>query len=124
MASVVTRRLRVTFCTESTPRNSVHWSLRGHAGIELDLAEGGFVAGDILLKQAQQCFRLLWTEINALKIADFDLGLGLLLQCPENQEKVPYVDPHLHAICVVFAIIGIVGQLYVWLWRISHKAKV
>ena len=102
----------------------MHRALRSHPRIEFDLAEGGFVTGDILLKQTQQRLGLLRTEINALKIADFDLGLSLLLQCPENQEKVPYIYPHLHAVCVVLTIIGVVGQLYVWLWRISHKAKV
>src|SRR5580698_3868009 len=81
-------------------------SLRPHARVELDLAEGALVAGDILLQEAEQRLRLLRAQVDALKVLDFDLLLGLLLQGSEDEEKIPDVDPHLHAVGVVLAIVG------------------
>jgi hypothetical protein len=73
--------------------------------IQLDLTEGGFVAGDVLLQDGHQRLRLLRTEIDALKVPHIHLALGLLLQSSEYEEEIPHVDPHLDAIRVILPVV-------------------
>src|SRR5437016_14537959 len=75
-----------------------------HTWIELDFPEGAFVAGNILLQQPQQRLRLLRAQINPLEIADLDLRFTLLLQRAENEEKVPDVHPHRHAVRIILSV--------------------
>jgi len=82
----------------------VHWPGRCHSRIQLYLSKGAFVAGDILLQQSQQRLRLLRAQINPLEISDFDLRLSLLLQRAEDEEEVPYVHAHLHAVRIILAV--------------------
>jgi hypothetical protein len=84
----------------------MHRPGRIHARIEFDLAKRAFVSGNILLQEAKQRLGLLRTQVDALKILDFNLALALLLKRSENQEEIPDVDSHLHAVGVGFAIIG------------------
>src|SRR5579862_5790326 len=79
--------------------------------IELDLAKGIFVVHQVLLQDGVQRLGLLRTQVHALKIAHVHASFVLLLQRPEHQKKVPDVDPHLHAIGVVLAVVGSVRQL-------------
>jgi len=97
---------------------------RGHAGIELDLAEGAFVSGDILLQNGHERFGLLRAQIDALKVADLDLGLGWLLHGAEDKEEIPDVDADLNAVGVVFAIIRSMAELDVGLVRRVHANSV
>ena len=83
---------------------------RIHPGIEFDLAKGVFVLDNVLLKNRKQRLRLLRTDVDSLKICDFDLGLALLLQGAEDQEEVPDVDADLNAIGVVLAVGRRIGQ--------------
>ena len=102
----------------------MNWTLRSHSWIELDLAEGTLVSRYILLQQSKQSFGLLWAEIYALKIANLDLRLGLLLQSAKNEEEIPNIDPHLHAVGVTLAIGGVIGELNVGLGLNIHTEKV
>jgi hypothetical protein len=83
---------------------------RIHPGIEFDLAKGVFILNDVLLKNREQRLRLLRTDVDSLKICDFDLRLALLLQGAEDQEEVPNVDADLHAVGVVLAVGRRIGQ--------------
>jgi hypothetical protein len=96
----------------------------GHSGVEFDFAKCGFVASNVLLKQAEQRFGLLRAEINPLEIANLYLCFGLLLHGAEGEEKIPDVDAHLHAVGIVFAIIGRIAQLDLRLWRKAHMSAV
>ena len=96
---------------------------RSHARVKLDFTERSFVARHILLKQTQQRLRLLRTEINSLEIADLHVRLALLLQRAKDKKKVPDIDPHLHAVRVVLAIVRIVRQFHIRLHRIVHGRK-
>src|SRR5579872_3974004 len=86
----------------------VHRALGTHARVKLDFPEGAFIPGDILLQKTQQCLGLLRTQIDALEVFDLDMALGLLLQRAEDQEEVPDVDPHLHTVGIVFAVLRVV----------------
>lgn len=99
-------------------------SLRAHAWIEFDLSESAFISGYVLLQKSQEGFRLLGAEIDTLKIADFDLTLGLLLQGAKGEKKIPDIHAHLHTVGVILAIAGVGGELYVRLRRNSHTGKV
>lgn len=103
----------------------MHWAVWIHARIEFDLAESAFVACHVLLQESEQSFSLLRTEINTLKIPDIDLGLALLLQRAEDQEKVPDIDAHLHTVGIVLAVVRSVGQLDVRLrWEVHTLGSV
>src|ERR1700722_16066957 len=102
----------------------MHRPARPHARIELDLPERALVASDILLQQSQQCLGLLRTQIDPLKIADFDLGFRLLLQRTENQKEVPNIDAHLHAVRVAFPVVWIAHQLQIRLRWNAHSTAV
>lgn len=97
---------------------------RSHSGIQFDLAESALVAGDILLQQSQQGLGLLRAEVDALKIADFNLAFALLLQRAENHEEVPDIHPHLDTIGVGLSVVGGIHQLDIGLWRKGHRKKV
>ena len=87
----------------------MHWSLRTHARVKLDLAESAFVTAHVLLQKSQQRLSLLRAQINSLEVLDLHLRFGLLLQRTEDQEEVPDIDPHLHAVGIILAIAGVVG---------------
>ena len=82
----------------------VHRARRSHSRVEFDLAKCPFIAGNILLQQPQQRFRLLRAQINPLEIPDFDLRLGLLLQSTEDQKEVSDVHLYLHAVRVILMV--------------------
>jgi hypothetical protein len=103
------------------PTRSVHRAGGHHARIKLDLTERAFVAGHVLLQDARQRLGLLRTQINALEIVDFYLGLTLLLQCAEDQEEIPDVDSYLHAVGIGLAIVGGVVQFDVGLNWVRHR---
>src|SRR5438105_3536237 len=93
----------------------------GHARIKFDLAKGALVTDYVLLQDIEQRLRLLRAQIDALEVIDLDLGLALLLQGAKGQEKVPDIDPHLHAVGIIFAIVGGVDELDIGLSWIRHK---
>src|SRR5690242_489702 len=62
----------------------VHWALRTHARVKLDLAEGALVARHVLLQKSEQRLGLLGAEVDTLEVSDLDVSLGLLLQGAEN----------------------------------------
>ena len=86
----------------------MHRRLRTHPRVKLNFPESVFVTYNVLLQKTEQCLSLLGAQINALEVLDLNVGLGLLLQCAEDQEEVPDIDAHLHAVSVIFAVIGIV----------------
>src|SRR5450432_424656 len=98
----------------------VHRALLPHAGVEFDLAEGALVSADVLLQQAEERLGLLRAEIDALEVLDLDLSFGLLLQGAEDEEEVPDVHTHLHAVGVILAILGSVHELQIGLRWIVH----
>src|ERR1700739_3987724 len=79
---------------------SMHRTALHHARIELDFAECAFISGDIVLENAQQGLGLLGAEIDSLEILNFDLGLALLEQRPEEQGKILDIYPDLTAVVV------------------------
>lgn len=95
-----------------------------HARVEFYFAEGRFVAAYILLQQSEQGLGLLRTQVDALKITDLDLSFTLLLNGAKDEEKVPDIDSHLHAVGIGFPVIGSIGQLDIRLWRNAHSQAV
>ena len=94
----------------------------GRACVQFDFPEGVFVARNILLQDCHQGLGLLRTEVDSLKIADLDLAFVLLVQGSENEEEIPDIYPHLHAVGIVLAIVGRIDQVYgVLLRNICHK---
>jgi hypothetical protein len=111
---------------DSPPREqirSMHLSPRAHPRIQLDLPEGRLVAVDILLQQSEQRLGLLRAQVNALKVADLDLRLILLLHGAKHEEEIPHVHSHLHAVGIVFPVVGGINQLDIGLWRNAHVKK-
>src|SRR2546430_11193582 len=105
------------------PHNTLlHLALSHHARVELDLPKRAFIASDILLQNRHERLGLLWAQINSLKIAHLDLRLALLLQGTKNQEKIPNVHAHLHAVGIALAVIVCINQLDIGLCRDCHKA--
>jgi hypothetical protein len=96
---------------------------RIRARVQLDFAEGTFVARYILLKKSKQGLGLLRAEINALKISNLYLSFALLLQGPKDHEEIPDIHSHLHAIGVGFAVVRSTAELDVRLWRNAHGRK-
>src|SRR6266851_266278 len=109
---------------QAEQENSVHRTSRTHARIELDFAECAFVTGDVLLQESKQSLCLLRAQVDALEVADLDLGFGLLLQRAEDEKEVTDVHTHLHAIGVVLLVVGGIVQLYVRLGRNAHRLAV
>lgn len=107
-----------------TARNSVHRAGRTHARVKFDLTERAFVPGDVLLQQSKQCLCLLRAQVDALEVANLDLGFGLLLQRAEDEKEIPDVHPHLHAIGVVLLVVGSIVELYIRLGRNTHRLAV
>jgi hypothetical protein len=95
-----------------------------HARIEFDFAEGGFVAVDVLLQQSEQRLGLLRAQVDALKITDLHLSFTLLLNRAKDEEKVPDIHSHLHAVGIGFPVIGSIGQLDIGLRRNAHSQAV
>src|SRR5207244_12186929 len=60
--------------------------------------------------------------IKSRQTAHLDLRLPLLMQGTKNQEKIPNVHAHLHAVGIAFAIIVGINELDVGLCRDCHKA--
>jgi hypothetical protein len=94
-----------------------------HLRIQLYLAKGVFVVGDILLQNRHQRLRLLRAQINALKVVDLDFRLAPLLHGAEDKKEVPYVDTYLDAVGVVLAIACFVYDLNIWLSRHGHAEE-
>src|SRR5215471_1907234 len=86
-------------------RESVNRTCRGNSRIELDLSKGALVIGHILLQDGGQRFGLLWAQVDTLEIPHFHLALRLLLHSAKDQEKIPDIYPHLHAVGIGLAII-------------------
>jgi len=102
----------------------VYVAAGGHTRVELDFAECVFVAGDVLLQKSEQGLGLLRAEIDALKIANVDLVLTLLLQGAEGEEEIPDIHTHLHAVGVGLAIVGGMDDFDVGLRWESHNLAV
>jgi hypothetical protein len=81
----------------------------GGVRLQFDLAERGFVLLDVLRKNVGQSLSLLWAEKNPLKVVNGDRIGGGLINRAETEEKVPEAHAHLHAVGVVFAVIGSAG---------------
>ena len=92
-----------------------------HSRIKFDFAERVLISDHVLLQDCEQRLGLLRAQVNALKIPDLYLSLALLLECAKNQEEVPYIYPHLNAVCIGFLIIRRVEHLDVGLNRNRHK---
>src|SRR5258708_26853370 len=83
------------------------WSLR----FECDFTEGGFILRNILIEHVGQGLGLLWAQVDSFKILNRDrVGSGLVHGSVE-QKEVPQAHAHLHAVSIVFAVIGGVHQL-------------
>src|SRR5258708_2805183 len=107
---------------ESFARALVHRAGRAHSRIKLDLAEGAFVVGHILVQDGREGLRLLRTQVNTLKISHLNLIVCLLLHGPEHQKKVPDIDPYLHAVGISLAIVGGIDHIEIRLCGNNHKA--
>src|SRR5215472_16841519 len=94
--------------------------LGGKSGVEFDFPEGALVLAHVLLQDGQQCFGLLWTKIDSLKILYFHFLNGHRLQTPEDQEKVPYAHANLHGVGISVAIICGIRQANIGLRRNGH----
>src|SRR5215471_434134 len=74
--------------------------------VEFDFTKRALIVRHVLVKDRSQCLRLLWAQIDSLKITNFHLVLRLLLHRAKHQKEVPDVHPHLHAVGVGLAIVG------------------
>src|SRR5262245_37945265 len=72
-------------------------------GVELDLAKGALVLGDVLLQDVEQGLGLLGAQVDALKSLDIDGVRAVLVDEAEFQVEVPEVDAHLNAVGVALA---------------------
>jgi hypothetical protein len=95
---------------------------RLHSGIELDLAECALVVRHVLVENRGKGLCLLRAQINPLKVAHLDLTLRLLLHGSEDEEKVPNINTHLHAVGIGLAVVGGANDIKIWLCRINHTA--
>ncbi len=76
-------------------------------------AERRFILLQVLLQQVCERLRLRGTQVDALKILDGDrIRPALVTNRSEEQEKVPQVHPHLHAVGVIVSIIRRVGEVH------------
>src|SRR5258708_13054164 len=111
------KRIRSALCRQPMSReqaeqeNSVHRTSRTHARIELDFAECAFVTGDVLLQESKQSLCLLRAQVDALEVADLDLGFGLLLQRAEDEQEIQDVHTHLHLIGIFLLVVRDIFQL-------------
>src|SRR5258705_12583462 len=96
--------------------SSVHGSA-GRAWVKLNLAKRSLVVGDVLLQKRHQRFRLLWAEVDSLKIAQLYLRLRTLLHGSEDEEKIPDIDTYLDAIGISLTVVGGVRKFDIRLWR-------
>src|SRR2546423_6011795 len=96
---------------------------RGHARVELDLAERLLIIGDVLLQDGVQRLRLLRAQVHALEVADLDLARRLLLQRAEDEKEVPNVHADLHAVGVALAVVLTLDQLDLGLLWIRHRDR-
>ena len=79
--------------------------------VEVDLAEGVLVLGDVLLEYAKQGLGLLGTQVDSLKVANLDaLGRGLVHRA-EHQHEVPDVDADLNAVGIGFAVVVALNEI-------------
>ena len=102
----------------------MHLPAGAHPRVEFDFAESGLVAGDVLLQQPEQSLGLLRAQVDALKVANLDLGFALLLHSAKDEEEIPHIHSHLHTVGIGFPILGRIGQLDVGLWRNTHRKAV
>ncbi len=94
-----------------------------HSRIQFDLSKCAFIARDVLMQNGGEGFRLLRAEVDTLKISDLHLRFTLLLQGSEYQEEIPNVHSDLHAIGIVFPIIGSIYHFYLWLRWNRHAVQ-
>jgi len=102
-------------------RGLVYWAGSSHAWIEFNLAKSAFITGHVLLQDGRQRLGLLRAQVDALKIQDFDLILGLLLERAEHQKKIPDIDSYLNAIGVALPVFRTIDQLDVGLRWNRHR---
>ena len=67
---------------------------------------------------------MLRTEIDSLKVSQFDLGFRALLHGSEDQEEIPDIYADLHAIGVGLAIIGGLDEFHIRLVGCIHVRSV
>src|ERR1035438_9279228 len=89
----------------------------GWLRLQLDLAEGLLILRDVLVQNIRQSLRLRRAQVHAMMIQDVDAVGPRLVHGAEQEEKIPKADADLHAIGVVFAIVGSVGELDLG-WRL------
>lgn len=87
----------------------MHLPAGADARIQLNFAESGFVAVNVLLQQSQQSFGLLRAKIDALKVANLYLVFVLLLHRSKDEEEIPDIHSHLHAVGVGLPVVGGMG---------------
>ena len=74
--------------------------------LQIDLAKGLFVLGQVLPQDVPQRLGLLRAEEGGLVVADVDLVGALAAGQTEDQLKIPHADAHLHTIGVALAVVG------------------
>jgi len=76
-----------------------------------DLAKGLLILRDVLSEDVPKRLGLLRAEVDALRVLDGH-GFGcILMHESKGQEEIPYAHTHLHAVGVVFAVIGRLRQV-------------
>jgi hypothetical protein len=90
------------------------------ARLKFDFAERGLVAAHVLLQQRHERLGLLRAEIDALKIAQFYLGLRALLHGAKNEKEIPDIHPDLDAIGIGLAVVVGLNEFHIRLVRGIH----
>jgi len=101
----------------------MYWATGG-ARIELNLAKGGLIIGDILLQERHEGLGLLRAEVDALEVAQLHLGFGSLLHGAEHEEKIPDVHADLDTVGIGFAVVRSLDKLQIRLIWLIHMRSV
>ena len=80
-------------------------------GLDVNVAEGRFVLGDVLLENVEEGLGLLRAKVDALEVVDVDKVRRVLGDETEHEEKVPEIGANLDGVGIAFAVVGAVDQV-------------
>lgn len=83
------------------------------AGLRLqsDFTECRFILGDVIAQDVEQRLGLLRADVDPLEVVDRHAVRRRLIHPAEHQKEIPQVDPNLHTVGVVLAVLRGVDEL-------------